>query len=220
MDEPVECPTCSAPLGQGPDQRGPLLRCIRCGKAFVLPLPTASATEQAVAEPRTQPPGDDFQAPAEARLSAQGIGGAVILDGEWITITRSDLDALPSKALKDGSGFTVHSIDGVQLKTAGALFNGYIRFAFSHDGAYESGGRRSEGDEDTVMFTVLQQPAFLELRSAIEQARQRTKRAAAGQGTSEPRGTARDIETLAELLEKGIITETEFTDKKRRILGL
>jgi uncharacterized OB-fold protein len=106
----------------------------------------------------------------------------------------------------------LNKIAGVIIKPAGALTNGYIHFELI--GAEESKIENLETDqyEYTILFNKQQQKTFEEIKQAIDE----TKSPIAPPSGS---GIA-DLEKLAELKAKGIITEEEFTAKKKQILGL
>jgi hypothetical protein len=64
------------------------------------------------------------------------------------------------------------------------------------------------------MFNQKQQPSFIKIKEAIEE-----KMVSGNKPTAKSSGLD-DLEKLAELKEKGIITEEEFNAKKKQILGL
>jgi hypothetical protein len=68
-------------------------------------------------------------------------------------------------------------------------------------------------DGNSVFFSPNQQPDFEDLKDAIEE--MMAKQAAGGGDHS----AADELEKLAGLLEKGLITRAEFNRKKRELLG-
>ena len=95
------------------------------------------------------------------------------------------------------------------------MLNGYIQFAFI-------GGREAKGsfleagnDENTVMFSLIQQPEFEQFKLELQKRMDRTS-------SESPSSSSNldDLEKLASLRDKKIITDDEFDAKKRQILGL
>jgi uncharacterized protein DUF4429 len=105
-------------------------------------------------------------------IVAQGQGGTVMFDGHFVTITRKGLGRLVVG--KGEKRIPLRSITAVQLKPAGPLVNGFIQFSMSGGEERRSQfGRQTfdaAGDENSGVFYRKQQPAFEQLRAAIEQA--------------------------------------------------
>jgi hypothetical protein len=103
------------------------------------------------------------------------------------------------------------------LKKATTLGNGYIRFALL--GKDETPGVDPTRDENTVMFRGARQVEFDKMKIAIE-----TKMATSRMTVTRPSLSAvsyiEELEQLAALRNKGVITEEEFAAKKRQILGI
>jgi len=107
-------------------------------------------------------------------------------------------------------------ISSIDFKNASVFFRGYIRFAFL--GGQESKGGLSRGahDENTVIFDNGRQTEFESFRDELQKRINNPKPnliqpVASGLG---------DLEKLAELRDKGILTQEEFQKKKSQILGL
>ena len=69
-------------------------------------------------------------------------------------------------------------------------------------------------DENTVIFNTKQQPDFELIKEEVE------KRMQAGSIPSSSLLAADEIAKLADLRDKGILTEAEFQQKKKQLLGL
>ncbi len=83
------------------------------------------------------------------------------------------------------------------------------------------GGQESKGgvwkattDENTIMFRKSRQADFEEIKSMIEMKMKEQRSKTVGRS-----GTIDDLEKLAQLKDKGIISEEEFKAKKKQILG-
>jgi hypothetical protein len=92
------------------------------------------------------------------------------------------------------------------------ITSGYLQLLFS--GSRDATGTMFDliRDENTVMFSAKEQPIFEAARAFIEEKIRQTSSPVQSQFSG--------IEQLAALREKGLITEEEFTAKKKQILGL
>lgn len=147
---------------------------------------------------------------------AKGIGGHFELYEHKIAICREGMMAKLSGLA--GKDIQLASITSLQLKKPGLMFNGYLQIIFSGSQDTKGGVFDAARDENTVMFKGSQLDEFEALKRAIEaqmlKARQRTVPAA-----DQP-SAADEIGKLADLLSKGILTEEEFSAKKKQLLGL
>lgn len=150
-------------------------------------------------------------------ITAKGHSGTVAFDGQFVIITREGLLARMNFG-KGEKRIALRSITAVQVKEAGTLTNGFIQFTIS--GGSESTAKKGSrtvaaaNDENSVVFTKAQAPAFVEIRDAIN---------AAIAAPSAPAQAAPDLpahlQQLAVLRDQGILTEDEFQAKKADILG-
>jgi hypothetical protein len=121
----------------------------------------------------------------------------------------ANLELLPGKIrIKwNEKEITLSHIASIQLKEADETSSGYLKFTLSvptSDGQSETG----------VTFSKTQQKAFESVKLSIEQAK-----ADAAKALITSAGL-NDLEKLADLKAKGIITEEEFKAKKKQILGI
>ena len=96
----------------------------------------------------------------------------------------------------------------------GILADGYIQFIFEEKGPKDKSTESEVGDdENVVIFRSGQQNAFEAIREAIEQKMI---------GRTGPRQASNfdELVRLSELVDRKIITEDEFNQKKKQILGL
>lgn len=103
-------------------------------------------------------------------MEASGHNGQMHFDGAFVRITRSGTLA----RMSHGQGEKVvplASVGTVQLKPAGMLSNGFIQLGVlgGREVASQKGKRTvaAAADENSVIFTRKQQPAFEALRDAI-----------------------------------------------------
>jgi hypothetical protein len=104
---------------------------------------------------------------------------------------------------------SLKNITAIELEKAGRIFGGKI--VFSHPGGLEL---FETGIGSCVVFNREQQPDFERIKAEIE------KRIQAKSVPSAPSSDADEIAKLADLRDKGILTEEEFQQKKKQILGL
>jgi hypothetical protein len=149
-----------------------------------------------------------------AIVQVKGINGQIALTEDSIVIGRKGIIALAGHGLKGDKSILISQISAVQFKKATFALNGYIQFAFVGGRESKSGLLGATKDEDSVMFNYWQAKAFEDLKARID-AKMRQSRQPV-RAVSE----ADEIERLASLRDRGIITDEEFTAKKRKLLGL
>ena len=148
-------------------------------------------------------------------MIAKGLQGARIeLYSNRIKICREGADSFFLGLPTGEKEILISQISSIQFKNPGFLV-GHIQFSFL-------GGQESKGgmmspvkDENTVTFNKKQLPEFEELKKRIDSIRD------AGVSAQEVRFPELDeIEKLASLRDRGIITGEEFDLKKKQMLGL
>jgi hypothetical protein len=119
-----------------------------------------------------------------------------------------------SKGLKGTKTILLTSITGIQYKEPG-LTNGYLQFTISGGNESKGGVLAAASDENTVMFAKAVNAQMLEVKSFIEK---RIIQAKQPQASSS--GPADEIKKLAALREQGLLSNDEFSQAKRKLLGL
>ena len=147
-------------------------------------------------------------------LEAKGLNGQLQLFENKIRITRKGFTAFTTHGLKGDKEIFISQISSIQLKKVSLLTNGYIQFTFVGGQETKGGIFDAAQDENTIMFNKKQEPTFIKIKEAIEE-----KIASLNKSTAKS-SELDELEKLAELKEKGIITEEEFNAKKKQILGL
>lgn len=136
-----------------------------------------------------------------------------------------DGDSWPGRALAKGTKrIPVSQIAAVQWKPAGPLVNGFIQFTLPGGMERRSRmGRQTKSavdDENSVIFTRNQMPAFDQLRAAIEAelaARNAPAHRRAPQATQQD--PAAQLRKLGELRQGGLISELEYAAKREEIIN-
>lgn len=148
-------------------------------------------------------------------VQAHGHNGQIELTDTVVRIRRKGVLGFLTQGLKGDKEILIGQISSVQYKGAGMLVNGYIQFAFVGGQEAKGGAFQAASDENTVMFTRHQQPEFDRFRTVLQ-----SKMNQARQPVAQLASTADELEKLAILRDRGILTEAEFQAKKRQVLGL
>jgi hypothetical protein len=150
---------------------------------------------------------------ASTIMEAIGHNGQLELTETVVRIKRNGVLAFISQGLKGDKEILVSHISSIQFKKANAFINGYIQFAFV--GGQEAKGGIFQGaqDENSVMFRVSQQPAFEAFRDELQ------RRISSGVPRSAQPSPMDELEKLASLRDKGIVSEDEFQKKKKELLA-
>lgn len=148
-------------------------------------------------------------------MEVKGLNGSIELTESKIVMKRKGFTAFLGHGFKGDKEIFLNQISSIQLKKCSMLTNGYIQFAFSGGKEAKGGIVQATSDENTVMFKKKMEPDFIMLKDKIEEAI--TKFNSPAPKTD---GALDNLEKLAKLKEQGILTEEEFTAKKKQILGL
>lgn len=148
---------------------------------------------------------------------AKGVNGQLELLENKIRIKRRGFRSYYFQGFKGDKEILLKQISSIEFKEASMYGNGYIQFAFlGGTETHRSGGlgRNLYSNENTIVFNKFNNKDFIEIKEMIE------AKMAEPDGKKEQTANLNDLEKLAELKEKGIITEEEFLAKKKQILGL
>ncbi len=148
-------------------------------------------------------------------FTAIGVGAKVELEENRIRISRKGPGAFFLHGLAGEKEILISQISSIQFKRAGTLTNGYIQFGFLGGQESKAGIFAATKDENSVMFKQQQQSTFEELKNRIDRIRDADQQAPIVQSSP-----ADEIDKLASLKERGIITQEEFDRKKKQLLGL
>ncbi|MER6065092.1 DUF4429 domain-containing protein [Streptomyces sp. NPDC001792] len=152
-------------------------------------------------------------------IEVSGYGGQIQFDGEYVTITRKGFLAR-SMVGKGEKRLHIAQIAAVQWKPAGAFVNGFIQFTVpggnERRSKFGSQTASASQDENSVVFTKQQQPAFEKLRAALDQA---IAAQHAPQAAAAPVSVADELAKLAALQQQGILSREEFEQQKARLLN-
>jgi Short C-terminal domain/Domain of unknown function (DUF4429) len=148
-------------------------------------------------------------------MEAIGHNGQLELTESVLRIKRDGVMAFISQGLKGDKEILISHISSIQFKKANAFLNGYIQFAFVGGQEAKGGILQGTQDENSVMFRVGQQPAFEALRDELQKRISSPK-----EPSSKQLSPMDELEKLASLRDKGIVSEDEFQKKKKELLDL
>jgi len=154
-------------------------------------------------------------------VTAKGVGGVVKFDGHFISITHKG--ALGRLTVGKGEKrIPISSISAVQIKPPGPVVNGFIQFTLPGTNERRSKfGRQTfdaASDENTIVFTKNQAPAFGALRDAVEQAIIGQSAPQVVAPSAAQPGRLEQLKTLGELRDAGVITAEEFELEKTKLM--
>ena len=145
-------------------------------------------------------------------------GKSVIVEGTTVKILKkgSILAAERNKTIP------IRNITSVEVKKPGAMFVGFIQFSIAGGKARDSSFTLSGGaydavqDENSIVFS--DQEAYqkaLEIKEYVENFSEPRD-----QGNATSNSVADEILKLKSLLDQGILTQSEFDEKKKQLLGI
>ncbi len=152
-------------------------------------------------------------------LYGEGTNGSLIVNEYSITIMRKGFTT-KLIGLRGNKEILISDITSIQFKEPGLLTNGFIQFSFAGSNERNGGTFNAVSDENSVTFTKKNAKKFQYLKEVIDRKRIASKNNSSSTSTSSLPDTYGDLEKLAQLKDKGIITQEEFDVKKKQILNL
>jgi hypothetical protein len=149
-------------------------------------------------------------------MLVSGGNGQIDFDGKRVKIMRKGLLAFATQGFKGEKVIPISNIISVQFKLPGLLANGYIQFATA-GGEGTKGIQEAVSDENTVFFEKKDIEQFSNLKNAIESAMESLSSNQA-QASSTP-SVADEILKFKQLLDQGVLSEQEFQEAKKKLLG-
>ena len=153
----------------------------------------------------------------EPIYSMKGVQDLLEVYEDKVTITPKGFTGLVNKGLKGTKTIPFVSISAVQFKKSGWT-SGYLQFTLT--GGIESRGGVFEATKDENTFMFAGAPANIQaekIRAYIE-GRMHEMRSQPMQAAA-PVSVADELSKLAGLKEKGVLSEAEFQEAKRRLIG-
>jgi len=157
---------------------------------------------------------------AELIMEAQGEGKKISLYQNKVVI--GGKKGMMGVLMAGGAEQTirVRDIRAVEFKNAGSVINGYIQFSTGSSAKSGGGGILAvvdAGDEpNTVHFAKKAQDDFDTLKDKVEEMMDSLD----NQGSVTAPTSADELKKYGDLLKEGLISQEEFDQKKKEILGL
>ncbi len=148
-------------------------------------------------------------------LEAAGLNGRLMLLRNVVRVQRLGMMSFLRGSARTERDIAISHIKSIRFVKAGFLSRGYMEITATDDDKVPDAAPGS-GGECVVAFKASQQRSFEGFRGALEERM--------GGGPSRaPATAATDLDELAKLAslrDRRIITEDEFNQKKKRLLGL
>lgn len=151
-------------------------------------------------------------------LTAVGSNGSIELDDHKVVIKRPKGGCLNPFAGSGEKQVMIADITSIEYRAAEKRGFGYIQFSFVGGQESKAIGGQIGSDENSVMFGHKQARQFEALRQALEAQLVAHRSGRGSAGVQQVTG-ADELTKLADLRDRGAITDKEFERQKRRILG-
>lgn len=152
-------------------------------------------------------------------LTVKGMNGILDIKNKKVEIVREGTMSF-LQGLRGTKEIPISKITSIHFKKAGIVSVGHLRILFVGGEQTKNGlfNRSSNTLENTILFDKKQQSNFEKAKKIIEEKMEILDNSQSQE--QPPKSGIKDLEKLAELKEKGIITEEEFNAKKKQILDL
>jgi DNA-directed RNA polymerase subunit RPC12/RpoP len=185
--------------------------CPSCGRIYA--KMEAAHTKQPVVKVENSGQGNHMS----AVYTMKGIQDLLEVFDDKITITPKGILGFLNKGLKGTKEIPFQSIVAVQFKASGIVFSGYIQFTILGGNESRSGIFGATKDENTFMFAgTKSNDLAIEIKTYIDSALRKLRKPQADLPT---RSLSDELQKLAGLKEQGILSDEEFKDAKKRLIG-
>lgn len=150
-------------------------------------------------------------------MIVKGYGASIELTKDHIIIRRKGLLSFATTGLSGEKSIKLSEITSIQIKMAGLFINGFIHFGYRGGFDKVTGMTDAIRDENSVIFTFGQNKEFKILKESIEKFRA-TELERERYRPAATLSVADEIEKLASLRDRGVLTEAEFEIRKRKLL--
>lgn len=156
---------------------------------------------------------------SEKKYQLKGKGSLLTVYDDHIIIENKGILGLMTHGLAGGKTIPMESIRSVQFKKGSMIANGFLQFGIEGGREKQGGVWAASGDENSIVFERSNNGLAEEIKKYIESII--FNRSKAGTQTIiQQQSSADQILKYKELLDKGIINQSEFELKKKELLGL
>jgi hypothetical protein len=152
-----------------------------------------------------------------AVYTMKGVQDLLEVFEDRIAITPKGLLGFLNKGIKGTKEIPFASIVAVEFKRAGLVFSGYLQFTIPGGNESRGGMFAAMQDENTFMFAHSKNNAIAEeIKNYIDASIRKSR---SPQAESSPTNLSDELRRLADLREKGALSEDEFQAAKKKVLG-
>lgn len=154
----------------------------------------------------------------DGKFMLKGSGGQLYVYDDKVVINRKGFLSKMTHGFAGVKTIPMNSINSVQLKKGGMALSGFIQFAVQGGIERQGGILGSIDDENSVTFSASSNNVAQEIYDFINE-KIINRSMGGGQTIIQQASSAADeIVKMKELLDKGIITQEEFDNKKAQLL--
>jgi hypothetical protein len=148
----------------------------------------------------------------------KGLGETLDIYEDKLTITPKGLTGFMYKPFKGSKTIMFHSLSAIQFKKASLIANGYLQFTISGGVESRKGVGAAKTDENSFMFSCFgdANKVASEIKDYIEK---RIIEFSKPQVVSTNHSLADELQKLADMKSKGLLSEEEFESAKRRLIN-
>ena len=151
-----------------------------------------------------------------AVFSLDGVQDRLEVFVDRVSITPKGVLGFLNKGIKGTKEIPFRSIIAVQFKEAGDFFNGYVQFTIPGGNESRGGIFAATKDENTVMFAAKNNTLARNIKNYIDTAVQELTVQRINPSTT---SLSNEILKLAKLKEQGILSDQEFQNAKKKLIG-
>lgn len=158
-------------------------------------------------------------------MRLKATNGTVIAYDDRVVISRKGLAAFAAQGIKGDKTIFYSDLASVEFKKPGWT-NGYMQFVYA--GTVNTSAKvgvlgtsmKSLKDENTVILRAFNKKVPQQSEELYNLLLKKIQEYKASSSRTDSRSSTDELEKLAALKEKGVITEEEFAAKKKQLLGL
>lgn len=150
-------------------------------------------------------------------FEAKGANGRLVITPEKITLIRKGALSLLTQGLKGDKEILVEDISSIQVRQPKFGTRGYIQFAYRGGQETKGGLIDAVKDENTLLFDKKHAADVMKAKELIERYRAE-QRTAIHRPTPAALSDLDQLEKLAGLRDRGVLSQEEFDGKKKEIL--
>lgn len=160
--------------------------------------------------------GNKSRADKGAMYFMNGVQDLLEVYEDRVAITPKGVLGFLNKGLKGTKEIPFASIYAIQFKEAGNLTSGFLQFTIPGGNESRGGLFAAAQDENTFMFTKINNILAKEIKDYIDGA---VRKSRAAQAPTFATNLSDELQKLAQLKAQGILSEEEFQAAKKKLIG-